>query len=71
MGEKLRQFFGVPSLSAFFTIVIGPVVVAVLMTTVLEGKSAIFKILVFTALILVSRGVGELVRYFQKNREQR
>ena len=70
MGEKLRQFFGVPSLSAFFTIVIGFVIVAFLMATVLEGKSAIFKVIVFVALILVIRGVGARVRYFQKNREQ-
>lgn len=71
MGEKLRQFFGVPSLSSFFTIVIGSVTVAVLMTTVLEGKSAIFKVIVFVALIFAICGVGALVRYFQKNREQR
>ncbi len=71
MGERLRQFFGVPSLSVFFTIVIGFVIVAVVMATVLEGKSPLLKVVVFAAFILVIRGVGELARYLQKNREQR
>ncbi|ACR18440.1 hypothetical protein L3H50_10080 [Corynebacterium sp. MC-04] len=71
MGEKLRQFFGVPSLSAFFTIIIGCVAVAVFMTTAMADQSPVLRVIVFVALIFVIRGVGALVRYFQKNREQR
>jgi len=71
VGEKLRRFFGFPSLSAFFTVVIGFVIAAVIMTTVLEGKSPLLKVVGFVAFIFVIRGVGELVRYLQKKREQR
>lgn len=43
MGEKLRQFFGVPSLNAFFTIIIGCVAVAVFMTTAMADQSPVLR----------------------------
>lgn len=69
MAEKIRQFFGVPSLGVFFTLVICVVVTVGIMAKVMEGKSFILQLLIFVALIFVIRGGGALVRYFQKNRE--
>jgi len=66
MGEKLRQFFGVPSLSVFFTFLIGCVSVPVIIAAAMEGKSLVLKALVFVVLLLAIRGVSALVRYFQK-----